>query len=314
MNFSTKLITITLILASATLAQAGTGACTAGACRYCDKTGEDKFCDACIDTAMSGAGINRKCSGGTTVTGCDLYKTTDDTSSGKVYCSSCDTQNSYYLKTDAGDKTKNTCVKCDRTKNHMTAAVECKTATVVAGCALYSSTEDKCASCETGKVLISNKCETAIANCNVHSATVGECTTCATTFHLATDKKSCKANIANCATAKDGSLDTKCTTCVSKYTTKAADETCQAITVANCLSAPADKPAECTGCADGYFLESATACTKITVANCKRSDTSKKAGECDQCESGFFKKEDKTMCTAMESCSSALYKTTLQCV
>jgi len=94
MKLTTKLITITLILASATLA-AGTGGCTAGACDYCEMKGTDKYCTACHNSAMKGAGINRICSGGTAIDGCDLYKTTDDTDAGTVYCASCKT--GYYM-------------------------------------------------------------------------------------------------------------------------------------------------------------------------------------------------------------------------
>jgi len=158
------------------------------------------------------------------------------------------------------------------------------------------------------------KCVTAIANCSKHSDTAGECKSCKAGFYLATDKKSCKANIANCYEAKGGAEATKCKTCNTKYTLKTADETCQAITAANCTTSPADKPAECTSCEAGYFIKTGeTTCTKITVANCSSSNISKDAAKCDTCLTGFHKKDDKSACTAMAGCSDAFYKTTLQC-
>jgi len=105
MKLTIQLITITLILASATLAAAGTGACTAGACGYCEMKGTDKYCTVCHNNAMKGAGINRTCSGGTVIDGCDKYETVDGTDTAKVYCSSCKT--GYYMdKTGAKDTYK----------------------------------------------------------------------------------------------------------------------------------------------------------------------------------------------------------------
>ena len=313
MKLTTQLITITLILASATLA-VGTGACTAGACGYCEMTGTDKYCTICHGSAMKGSGINRICSGGTTIDGCATYKTTDSSDSATVYCSSCMT--GYYMDS-TGAKSTYKCNKCDSTTSWHKEGKTCTVATVVDGCATYQEGKDECSTCKTGKGMTpAKKCVTAITNCSSHSETVGECSKCLTGFYLATDKKSCPANIANCSKAKDTSESTKCKDCNVKFTTKASDETCQAITATNCDYANADKPAECIDCADGYFLASgATTCTAITVANCRSSFTSKDAAKCDSCMFGYFKKEDKTACTAMASCEngSAFYKTTLQC-
>ena len=316
MNCSRKFIAIILITSSATLAQSGTGVCTAGACDYCDKTGADKYCTGCWYTPMSGAGINRKCSGGTAITGCKAYQTTDDTASGKVYCALCN-EEKFYFKKNGATKDLDTCVYCDLKINYFDEnSGDCKPPNVVAGCTQYSSTSNACSKCGGPEFAIINKnCEPAIPNCDKYSTSALECKECKIGFHLSGDKKTCVKNIDKCKTAKTGSETTKCSECMDKYAIKDSDDTCQAITVNNCIESPDDKPAECKKCADGYFLENSSTCSKITVANCRHSRDSKKAGECDSCLPNYFKKDDKTACTAMISCEfdKAVYKTTLQC-
>lgn len=89
------------------------------------------------------------------------------------------------------------------------------------------------------------------------------------------------------------------------------DETCKAATATNCDYGKDNDVAKCKDCADGYFLGTDELCAKITVENCRVADG--EVGLCKNCMTGFHKKNDKKMCTAMASCSSAYYETTIQC-
>ena len=157
MDFSSKIFIITLILASTTIAS-GTGACTVGACAYCEMKTTEKYCRACYKTPIFGGGVNWNCSGGTAITGCLVYATVDDNDTSKAYCFECDNERMYYLKKGI-TKDLNTCEFCDLTKNYLKEGL-CTTATVVAGCTMYSKVADNCSICAIGKslVLTDNKC------------------------------------------------------------------------------------------------------------------------------------------------------------
>ena len=175
MKLTTKLIAITLMLASATLA--ATGACTKDKCGYCAMTGTDKYCEKCVGAAIFGTAADRKCEGGTAITGCLTYENTDATANGKAYCSGCDTAGGYQLIAGAGgDKTKNTCVK---------PIANCTTA--------LSATE--CTTCSAGYVQkAADKTCIAItaANCKVGIADkAAECATCNDGYGLKTADKTC---------------------------------------------------------------------------------------------------------------------------
>merc|ERR1712060_854862 len=74
MKLTTKLIAITLMLATATLAA---GECTKDKCGYCAATANAaaKYCKECVGAAIFGAADARTCVGGTAITGCKNYKT-----------------------------------------------------------------------------------------------------------------------------------------------------------------------------------------------------------------------------------------------
>ena len=320
MKFGTKLITIALVLASTTLA-AGTGACNAGACGYCDKIGEDKFCTNCWNSPMSGTGIDRKCSGGTAIKGCLHYKTTDDTSSGKIYCAKCNEAKRFYLK-EGATPDANICVECDLTKNYVATDKTCKPATVVEGCTSYKKYSDSCATCESGKQLFKDKCDVEIPNCIEPSTFTNtrHCEECAPGYHVngtgedtGSNSNLCTPNISNCEEARSGTkADSKCKDCEKGYTVDNSDDTCQAITVPNCDESSNNDPSKCTKCVTGYLLANETTCSKIEVSNCASTDSTD-VKKCKNCLSGFFRKSDGTACTAMASCAAAIYKDALQC-
>lgn len=74
------------IASSATSAPQELGACTPGACGQCEVQGASKFCTECNNKPMAGTGVNRRCSGGKVIVGCDRY---ESDAAGKIYCSSC---------------------------------------------------------------------------------------------------------------------------------------------------------------------------------------------------------------------------------
>ena len=286
------------------------GQCTPGACGQCEIKGAVRYCTECNNKPMNGVGVNRRCEGGKVIEGCDRYESQAD---GKIYCSSCASQNNYQFVLDLNDSTANKCVKCDRSKNYMKGDV-CTPATKVKDCARYELHKDHCKECAGDLAIGGNKniCVKLGKNCSSMTDTVGVCASCLTGFHLAEDKKSCHKNIANCARAADGE-DTQCKTCMPGYFLN-DKKTCDKINVKHCDEAT--KADVCTSCFNGYFLKDSTTCVALEVKNCDNSDKTKVASKCDVCKHGFFMKEDNTACTAMPSCMpfQAVYANTIKCV
>lgn len=185
MKLTTKLIAITLMLATATLAA---GECTKDKCGYCAATANAaaKYCKECVGAAIFGAADARTCVGGTAITGCKNYKNTDDTANGKAYCSGCDTAGGYKLVVvDANDKTKNICVKPIANCSVPLSATECTTC----------NDKHSLMTAKTCTATTDTNCKTGVAN------TPAECSACMSGYSLNTTNKNCvvaTAAAANC--------------------------------------------------------------------------------------------------------------------
>ena len=258
---------------------------------------------------MAGTGVNRRCSGGKVIEGCDRYESDSD---GKIYCSSCNSAKNYQFVLDLNDSTANKCVLCDRSTNYMKGDV-CTPATKVKDCARYELHKDACKSCKgdldiAGNV---NLCVELGKNCASMSNKIEICATCLSGFHMAADKKSCHPNIPNCAIAIDGN-DKYCKKCDYGYALK-SDQTCEKINVANCDEG--SNANFCTSCSNGYFLKNSSTCVKLGVANCANSDKTKLETKCDVCKKGYVLKEDQTACGELKSCMpfQSTFKTNIRC-
>ena len=296
MKLTTKLIAITLMLATATLAA---GECTKDKCGYCAATtnAAAKYCKECVGAAIFGAADARTCVGGTAITGCKHYKNTDDTANGKPYCATCDTAGGYQLVVvDAGDKTKNICVKPITGCKTALSATECTT------CAdgYYKKVADK--TCAT---ITATNCVTGVDD------KPAECATCKAQFVLKADKTCAAMTVTNCAVGV-ADKPAECTTCNDKYYIK-TDKTCASITATNCKTGVLDKPAECSVCDSGYVLKADKTCAAITVTNCSVGVADKPA-ECTTCKTGFVLKKDKTKCDALPTgCAVAYSDADIKC-
>merc|ERR1712060_738973 len=137
---------------------------------------------------------NRTCVGGTVITGCLEYKTTDETANGTVYCSKCDNSKHYYSYVATGAAaTTAVCKLCDLTvaeKYLKQADGTCASATAVADCASYTGA-GLCASCKNSKTINDASpptCATAITNCVVIDSTgANKCKTAASGYHVKAD-------------------------------------------------------------------------------------------------------------------------------
>merc|ERR1712032_827628 len=257
------------MLATATLAA---GECTKDKCGKCAaNTGATvKYCTRCVGAAIFGTAENRTCVGGTAITGCLEYMTTDDTANGTVYCSKCDASKNYYSYVATGAAaTTAVCKLCDLSvaeKYLKQADGTCATATAVTDCASYTNA-GLCATCKNSKTINDASppaCSTSITNCVlIDGATTTKCKTAAPKFHVKADG-TVGANIANCDVAVQ------------------TDD--------------ATKAAQCTTCSTGFFKSSATARDALTVANCASSTGTK--DNCSVCKAGFTVKADNSACTA----------------
>ena len=225
MESSTKTIAIILMLAASTLAA---GACTANKCSKCEANAGAtlKYCTQCHNEPLFGATTNRLCSGGTAVTGCQVYNTN---AAGDNYCSAC--LCTYSLKTAANTK-DNTCIKLIR---------DCNTATV----------EGQCTLCRPGYSIEGNLCvANAVPNCKI--GVVNDKTKCeaCNDFYGLTGIGGCAGNVGN-PNCLIGKLDapTKCTFCADGYALMTS-ELCTFLAAANtnCKNGLANDAAKCSVC------------------------------------------------------------------
>ena len=268
-----KIVTImALVLLSTTIA-VGTGECTAEACRYCDMEGTDKFCTLCHKQAMSGTGINRKCSGGITIAGCLTYKTTDDTATGRIYCAECDAEKGFMLFAGV-TKDLNKCSRCDFSKNYWKNGA-CLTATPVQNCERYKNNEDKCVDCgDKYRVsTLENKCvgcsQYSYSNqTNGYSDSFHRCNFVTAPMAGCTEYKS-KDECSRCEkgyilTSKSG----KCVICDFSIN-YLKDGTCTAATPVEGFSQYMKDEDRCGACGSSYLLsEKSNKCFKVAANTC----------------------------------------------
>ena len=208
MKFDTKLITITFLLASVTLAA---GSCTKEKCVKCEATTDAiplKFCSLCYGAPISGTGNDRSCSGGIEITNCLFY----NVQNGKPTCVGCKPDSELFVADPAENST---CVTCNVATHYVNASTGiCTAATSVPGCARYQANGDKCVACVAGKTLtdaVSPGCETTITNCDLIdgvSATV--CAKCAESYYGNGTNACNPTNIANCSIATGLNSCSKC--------------------------------------------------------------------------------------------------------
>ena len=275
MKLTTKLIAITLLMATAFA-----GECTKDKCDKCEaNTGATiKFCSQCHGAAIFKTGDDRTCTGGTEITNCEKY----NVQNAKSTCIQCKSGFQLFVATPVENST---CITCNLATNYISAAGVCTAATAVTDCTAYKKLENKCETCGNSKTIndaATPACATAIANCVVIDSTgANKCTTAAVGYHVKAADKTVVQNIANCDVASD---------------------------------TEADKPTKCKTCKEGFWLTAATtACEALTVANCAASTGTK--AECTTCKTGFAVKTDKTACDAVPTgCLTAAYDaTTLKC-
>ena len=276
------------------------GSCKEGNCGYCEKSGTSSYCTICYDSKMEGEGTDRNCSLDADI-GCLTYQSIDNLATGKPYCSAC--KFGYSLKENT-DKTKNTCIKCDRSLNYFTNDGECKLASPVNHCAQYKPSVDRCEICGGGYDLdaINNKCTKLGANCltMLIGTQTEECTSCEPT-HFYRDEKCTTALPLRCS--KVDPKDFLCSACQDRSYFKTALKQCSPITALNCLKSPDDKPTECTKCASGYYLDGTT-CSLISVSHC---DEASSATICTKCVTlisgdGYLLKSDGSKCSDSNGC------------
>ena len=297
---STVNLAILLSILALTQSSYQAGNCTSGYCGYCEKSGTTSYCTTCYRSKLSGVGTERKCSLDADI-GCSQYKSVGDSATGQPYCSACNF--GYSLKEDS-DKTKNSCVKCDRALNYFTTAGECKLATFVENCAQYKPNENKCEVCKGGFDLdaTNNKCIKLGANCTAMKVgtTTDECTDCASTHFFRDDK--CTTALPIRCSAVDN-VEFQCSACQERAYFVSAEKECKPITAAHCLRSPNNTPTECTECAPGYYLDGTT-CKQIPISNCVEASS---PTVCTKCRvliggGGYLLKSDGSKCTASNGC------------
>ena len=225
MKFTTKMIAIVLMLTASTLAA---GACTADKCAKCEANAGAslKYCTKCYKEPLFGATTERKCSGGTTIVGCEVYSTN---AAGDNYCSACRCTHSLNVAANTKD---NTCIAL---------ILDCQTATVANQCTL----------CMPGFSIEGNICAAnAVPNCKI--GVINDKTKCQTCndFHGLTGIGGCAGNVGN-PNCLVGKLDapTKCTFCADGYALMTS-ELCTVLAAANtnCKNGLANDAAKCSVC------------------------------------------------------------------
>lgn len=131
MKFVIRLVTITLLLTSTTLA---VGNCTVGRCTNCEISTDPtprKYCTQCDGAPISGTGINRSCTGGTEIPNCKTY----NVQNGKPTCIGCKAGSSLFVDSPIENSI---CVPCNLATHYVnTTTGLCTAAGFVLDCIKY---------------------------------------------------------------------------------------------------------------------------------------------------------------------------------
>lgn len=278
MKLTTKLIAITLLMATAFA-----GECTKDKCSKCEaNTGATiKFCSECTGAAIFKTGDDRTCVGGTEITNCLKY----NVQNAKATCIACKTGFQLFVATPVENST---CVACNLATNYLNATGVCTAATAVTDCTAYKLLENKCETCGNSKTIndaATPACATAITNCiQIDSTGANKCKIAAAGFHIKADA-SVGTNVANCMTPVATSDTTKAAECVTCNTGfwLTGTKTCEALTVANCAASTGTKT-ECTTCKTGFAAKTdKTACDAVPTG-CSAASYDATTLKCTQCD------------------------------
>lgn len=157
-------------------------------------------------------------------------------------------------------------------------ATSCSASTPVADCTNYSSTEDKCISCQN-KFYISptSTCtaSTSRSGCKTYSSTEDHCAVCSSYRYLsAVDICSYRTTSENCATFSTVVGEDKCLTCYDLAYSYLSNDNCpsrsKSLSTNNCSAKKDDISDDCATCATGYYLTSTFSCeAQPSIPDCQ---------------------------------------------
>ena len=181
------------------------------------------------------------------------------------------------------------CSLCDNSYYLGSNGTVCLKVTEVANCKTYQGVSNKCSECNAQTLYANqgtNTCSTRsnhpIENCSIYSLTEDKCMTCETGKLITSTKTKCLPIPSSCIAYTENGATVTCTSCDMKYFL--SGNACTIGTVASCKDYDQTKVNTCVNCDYKFFLNVSKTCTNFSKSVDKDcSGTGKGDNECREC-------------------------------